>query len=81
MNSVDVGWVVAESGLLVSIWTVLHFIIRYISDKPLGGKTVHDTVLKDTLRFLRLSGTVCCTVAILSRHQATHFSTGMRFVN
>jgi hypothetical protein len=67
MDKVDVGWIVAESGLLLTIWTVLYYMIRYIGDKPLGGKTVHDTAFKDTLGFLRLSGTVCCSVAILSR--------------
>jgi hypothetical protein len=29
---------------------VLYFMIRYISEKPLGGKTLHDTAFKGSIQ-------------------------------
>ena len=64
---VDIIWIVVFSFILVGIVVVHHFMMTCIRDKAPGSKTLFDAVFKDTLWFTGFSGSVFCTIDIISR--------------
>lgn len=76
MESIDIVWSAAFL-LLTLIINVIHVYLRcYIRDKPMGMKSLHDSVFKDTIILTQMCSSTFCLVAVLSRFESVRYMFG-----